>query len=64
MEATRTQESKTTAKPVRRAATAEGPHFLGGRLDANPLAALHRRLGNAAAAAWAYGAVPAVQRET
>ncbi len=63
MEAARTQESKTTANPVRRAAT-EGPRFGGGRLDANPLAALHRRLGNAAAAAWAHGTVPAVQRET
>jgi hypothetical protein len=62
LEATRTQESKTTSPPVRRAA-AEGPGFFGGRLEANPLAALHRRLGNAAAAAWAHDAVPAVQGE-
>jgi hypothetical protein len=62
LEATRTQESKTTSPPVRRAA-AEGPAFFGGRLEANPLAALHRRLGNAAAAAWAHDAVPAVQGE-
>ena len=63
MEATRTQENKTTSHPVRRAAT-EGPSFLGGRLDANPLAALHRRLGNAGAAAWAHETTPAIQRET
>ena len=64
MEATRVQESKTTAKPARRAATAEGPGFLGGRREANPLAALHRRLGNAASAAWAYESAPFIQRET
>jgi hypothetical protein len=63
LEATRTQESKTTANPVRRAAAA-GPHFLGGRREANPLAALHRRLGNAASAAWAYETAPLIQRET
>jgi hypothetical protein len=63
MEAARAQESKTTANPARRTATA-GPCFLGGRREANPLAALHRRLGNAASASWAHGALPALQRET